>query len=75
MKKTPKTIANSQNGGSLVNNPKEAGYFPGIKGGLLEGDSLGSISGSVRALWPEPGRSGPLHIPSLLSGPIRRYCQ
>lgn len=60
-----KTIVNSKNGGSLVNNHKEAGYFPGIKGRLLEGDSLGSIYGSVRALWPEPGRSDPLHIPFL----------
>lgn len=70
-----KKIVNSKTGGSLVPwyNHKEAGYFPGIKGGLLEGDSFGYISGSVRALWPKPGQSDLLHIPLLLSGPIRKY--
>lgn len=59
-----------------MNNQSQGGRdFPGSKGGLLEGDSLGSISGSDRAPWAEPGRSDPFHIPLLLSVPVRRYCQ
>lgn len=34
-------IANSKNGSSLANNPKEPGYFPVIKGGSWEMILLG----------------------------------